>query len=366
MSVYDANADLIVHVHQTIERLTELWDQVSMDDVTREKRTEAAYTLFYGAMSEIVSNEEEMIKGVSEDIKLGLEEVEATRQELSLPPFPTEKYKPNSIALLKAIGKDIKDLEEERSKIQHRKRQEKFIVQYSECYANLSALYEKCYGTAKMEDYPEVIDLDFDVEALTHKIQNELQHLQKRYESGKDLFDKFAKWRTYFKKQDDIEAELNTDRARKNRGGCLGKILAEQKKTNAMADRLLKELKAACDEVSDPTAKIDELTPYTVAMNLIQERGQQKESAKEFKKVAKANQLLMEARFGTSGSPMKDLKSSAQSVRSTPSRVLLTPSRNVLTSARAPLTPTRTRLPGNPMLTPTRNRFNANFNPIRQ
>lgn len=110
MSVDDANADLLGHVHRTIERLAEIWDRVSMDRETREKRTESAYVLFYNTMSEIVASEEEMVKGVHEDVKRELTENATIRQELGLPAFSFDKYKPNSIELLRALAKDKKYL----------------------------------------------------------------------------------------------------------------------------------------------------------------------------------------------------------------------------------------------------------------
>lgn len=100
MSVDDANVALLGYVNQTIDSLTDLWNKVSMDQQTREKRTQSAYTLFYSTMNEIVANEEEMVKGVFEDIERDLADVTATRQELGLAPFPDNKYQPNSIALV--------------------------------------------------------------------------------------------------------------------------------------------------------------------------------------------------------------------------------------------------------------------------
>lgn len=100
MSVDDANADLLGHIHQTIERLAILWDEVSMDQATREKRTESAYTLFYSTMNEIVQNEEEMVQGVFADIEQELADVTSTRHELGMNPFPVDSFKPKSIALV--------------------------------------------------------------------------------------------------------------------------------------------------------------------------------------------------------------------------------------------------------------------------
>jgi hypothetical protein len=101
MTVVDANITLLAQVNQTIEHLTELWNQVSMDQKTREQRTQTAYQLFYNAMREVVSNEEEMVQGVFEDIKRDLIDVAATRHELGLAPFPDGRFPENSIALVK-------------------------------------------------------------------------------------------------------------------------------------------------------------------------------------------------------------------------------------------------------------------------
>jgi len=332
MSIDDVNADMLGHVHQTIEKLGTLWDQVSMDQEMRVKRTESAYALFYNTMNEIVANEEQMVKGVFEDIKTELSDIATTREELGLGPFPIAKYKPNSIALLKALSKDKKALVEKRLQIQREAelaaRRQDIIFQYTECYAEILALAEKCYADNLLSRFPEALDFDIHEETLLNEIRHELENLRNRYESGKQMFDKFSVWYECFKQQDQIEALLNTDKARKNRGGCLTDILREQKKNNTNCARYLKELKTACEEANDDNVTIEGFPLHEFAEHLVQQRQQQKETEKEVKKLVKAKQLQMESRFGASGSPAAKSGSKSPSSRSlkSPKSVLKSPS----------------------------------------
>lgn len=97
------------------------------------------------------------------------------------------------------------------------------------------------------------------------------------------MFDKFEQWHVAFKKQADFEAELNTERVRKNRGGCMTAVLRDQKHNNANFEKHLRELQCACDESADHGVTIDGLSPYEFALSLVQEREQQKENEKEMK-----------------------------------------------------------------------------------
>jgi hydroxypyruvate isomerase len=114
-----------------------------------------------------------------------------------------------------------------------------------------------------------------------NNIKKDIEMLRERYESGKPLFDKFSQWHSEFKMQKNIEEMLNTDRARKNRGGCLAGILKDQKKANSNAELYLRQLRDACEKQADLRITIEDLSPYQFALHLIQERGQQKENERE-------------------------------------------------------------------------------------
>jgi hypothetical protein len=263
-----------------------------MDQEMRVKRTESAYQLFYNTMNDIVANEEEMVKGVFEDISSEMAEIAPAREELGLGPFPIAKYKPNSIALLKALGKEKRALVERRRQIQleaeRAARRQDVMFQYAECYAEILSLADKCYADNLLSRFPEAIDLDIHDESLLNEIRHELENLRNRYESGKELFDTFSRWYECFKKQDEFEAQLNTDKARKNRGGFLTNLLRDQKKNNANCARFLKELQSACEEADDDSVTIEGLPMHEFANQLIRDREQQKENEKEMKKLVKA------------------------------------------------------------------------------
>ena len=77
---------------------------------------------------------------------------------------------------------------------------------------------------------------------------------------------------------------LGTERVRKNRGGCLDKVLKEQRHTNRIEENHRKELQAACEDAATSNdIKIDGMTPYEYAIALITRREQDKENEKEAK-----------------------------------------------------------------------------------
>lgn len=55
MSVEDSTARLIQAIHQSLDQLTILWDQVHMETVSREARIECAYEHFHNLLRDIVS-----------------------------------------------------------------------------------------------------------------------------------------------------------------------------------------------------------------------------------------------------------------------------------------------------------------------
>lgn len=54
MSVEDSMAKLIYRIRDTMNSLTRLWDEVSMEQKAREARVECAYLHFYTLLDDIV------------------------------------------------------------------------------------------------------------------------------------------------------------------------------------------------------------------------------------------------------------------------------------------------------------------------
>lgn len=186
------------------------------------------------------------------------------------------------------------------------------MFQYLEFYTELAALSENCYAEDLLHSYPEAIDLGSDTlwilktfrtfsdihdESLLENIKRDIQILKQRYENGRPLFDKFAQWHSAFKMQQKIEETLNTDRVRKNRGGCLAGVLKDQKKTNASAELYLRQLREACEKQADSGITIEDLSPYQFALRLIQERGQQKENERELRVLQSLKNLILDFYF---------------------------------------------------------------------
>ncbi|CAD5234752.1 unnamed protein product [Bursaphelenchus xylophilus] len=110
MSVDDATAVVVSKLHAAMDKLDTLWNKVSLDQGARELRIQAAHEHFFSLLDDIVESEEEMVKGVETDIKSALTMNNSIREELHEPEFRVKDYKPLSVALLKALRKDLEKL----------------------------------------------------------------------------------------------------------------------------------------------------------------------------------------------------------------------------------------------------------------
>uniref|UniRef100_A0A915EK52 Protein regulator of cytokinesis 1 n=1 Tax=Ditylenchus dipsaci TaxID=166011 RepID=A0A915EK52_9BILA len=116
MSVEDSTSDLILSIRNTLERLTQLWDQVHMERSSREARVEYAYEHFHTLLRDIVSSEEEMILNVGKDITARRLAISDLRKLFNMPEFDESPYPNGSITLLKALDKDLAVLQDRKRK----------------------------------------------------------------------------------------------------------------------------------------------------------------------------------------------------------------------------------------------------------
>ncbi|TKR83301.1 hypothetical protein L596_016921 [Steinernema carpocapsae] len=103
-------AEAVENINSTMQRLHEIWEQISMDESARVKRVRNAYSHLKQLLAEMVEGEEEMAEQIVRDIKKNTEKVANIRTEMEMRPFPFDDYEENSIALWKALEKDLKDL----------------------------------------------------------------------------------------------------------------------------------------------------------------------------------------------------------------------------------------------------------------
>uniref|UniRef100_A0A914E4D6 Protein regulator of cytokinesis 1 n=1 Tax=Acrobeloides nanus TaxID=290746 RepID=A0A914E4D6_9BILA len=112
VSVDNTLANLLNKIHSTMARLNELWNEVSMEERARVSRIEHAYGHFYNLLDDIIRAEEDMVAGVYSDIEGSRLAVSDIRRELGLEAFNESLYAPHSVALLKAMDRDLVELKE--------------------------------------------------------------------------------------------------------------------------------------------------------------------------------------------------------------------------------------------------------------
>ncbi|KAI1719145.1 microtubule associated protein (MAP65/ASE1 family) domain-containing protein [Ditylenchus destructor] len=170
MSVEDSTARLIQAIHQSLDQLTILWDQVHMETVSREARIECAYEHFHNLLRDIVSSEEEMIQNVGKDIAARRLAVADLRKLFKMSEFDESQYPSGSIALLKALDKDLAVLREGKEKI---------IQKQLDVYNEMEELCKRSGAEMiKVDDIMETILSDQELEEMrqwTSKIRRELK-----------------------------------------------------------------------------------------------------------------------------------------------------------------------------------------------
>uniref|UniRef100_A0A914D1J6 Uncharacterized protein n=1 Tax=Acrobeloides nanus TaxID=290746 RepID=A0A914D1J6_9BILA len=97
-------------------RLNDLWNEVSMEERARVSRIEHAYGHFYNLLDDIIRAEEDMVAGIISDIKGSRLAVSDLRRELGLIAFNESLYPSYSVALRKALDRDLVELKELKSK----------------------------------------------------------------------------------------------------------------------------------------------------------------------------------------------------------------------------------------------------------
>ncbi|KAH7727506.1 Protein DMSR-6 [Aphelenchoides avenae] len=105
-SMDDYESQLVDGVRGTVDRLNVLWTQISMEPRMRQARTQLVFDHIHDLLEEIVTQEEAMVRSVSDDTEARRLAVDGYRRELSMTTFDDSIYQPGSIALLKALDKE--------------------------------------------------------------------------------------------------------------------------------------------------------------------------------------------------------------------------------------------------------------------
>ncbi|ULU09512.1 hypothetical protein L3Y34_014133 [Caenorhabditis briggsae] len=113
-SVVDAYAVVDAKIRDTMNQLSNLWDEVDMKDSMRCNRVEKAFAHITQLCDDMVTGERDMVTSLRLSIREDLSNVEKMRRELEMDGFqrPAD-IKDGSIALRRRLQAEVKDLEEE-------------------------------------------------------------------------------------------------------------------------------------------------------------------------------------------------------------------------------------------------------------
>ncbi|PIC55004.1 hypothetical protein B9Z55_000462 [Caenorhabditis nigoni] len=113
-SVVDAYAVVDAKIRDTMNQLSNLWDEVDMKDSMRCNRVEKAFAHITQLCDDMVTGERDMVTSLRLSIREDMANVEKMRRELEMDGFqrPAD-IKDGSIALRRRLQAEVKDLEEE-------------------------------------------------------------------------------------------------------------------------------------------------------------------------------------------------------------------------------------------------------------
>ncbi|VDO29410.1 unnamed protein product [Onchocerca flexuosa] len=107
VSINFSTAEAVSSIRDTIDRLNQLWDRVSMEECMRCRRIEKFFLYISDLLNQMVADEEEMVEGIQEGIKEMNKQAEDLCKELHLPLTNRIHMKPGSLALYRALHQDI-------------------------------------------------------------------------------------------------------------------------------------------------------------------------------------------------------------------------------------------------------------------
>ncbi|VDM95867.1 unnamed protein product [Thelazia callipaeda] len=100
VSINFSTSEAVSSIRDTIERLNQLWDRVSMEECMRHKRIEKFFLYISDLLNQMVADEEEMVEGIQVNIEEMTKEVEDLSKELQLPLTNKSHLKTGSLALV--------------------------------------------------------------------------------------------------------------------------------------------------------------------------------------------------------------------------------------------------------------------------
>ncbi|VDN60544.1 unnamed protein product [Dracunculus medinensis] len=106
ISVDLSTAEAVGYMHETMDRLNELWDSIHMGENERRDRVDRFYMHIKSLLDDMVKSESDMVRDVLKSIDEWIPFVNNLRKELKLHPFDTSHFKKGSVSLLRALNKE--------------------------------------------------------------------------------------------------------------------------------------------------------------------------------------------------------------------------------------------------------------------
>lgn len=169
------------------------------------------------------------------------------------------------------------------------------ITLYNDAVNQLRSLYEKCSVPDLNRLFPDDFIPDFVDDSSMDKIQDEIAEYDSKYQRFKELYDAYYNWSIAWNDHLQVEADLADPNVYKNRAGHIQQVLTLQKD----ADKRLKLYMKKLESLNDPTIKINGLTLYENALQIVEDNKKQKEIERQWKLEQKKENIKMEALYGT-------------------------------------------------------------------
>lgn len=169
------------------------------------------------------------------------------------------------------------------------------IAAYNDAVSQLRSLYDRCSVPELNRLFPDDFVPDFVDDSSMDRIQDKIAEYDSKYQRFKELYDAYYNWTIAWNDHLQAEADLADPNVYKNRAGHIQQVLTRQKDSDKRLKLYIKKL----ESLDDPTIKINGLTLYEKALQLIDDDKKQKEAERQWKLEQKKENLKMEALYGT-------------------------------------------------------------------
>uniref|UniRef100_A0A915EKB2 Protein regulator of cytokinesis 1 n=2 Tax=Ditylenchus dipsaci TaxID=166011 RepID=A0A915EKB2_9BILA len=283
MSVEDSTSDLILSIRNTLERLTQLWDQVHMERSSREARVEYAYEHFHTLLRDIILDEKEMEKMRQMIPKLG-DTLEERVQRLTELQNECKKIHKTlgmncSICSVRTNVPGICIGTEAKRPTRCMGRTSCFPLRRTT--SQVGGVIAEMFPSRSKKDNNDI-----------QKMEEEVKQLQEKYQRGRPVFDKLNEWMSLWKEK--LAGEQRVCRASfyNNRGGSIASTLKRQKQVAVNMNKAFEDLQTiVCEYVKqdydEHDIMVEGMLPNKYAEYVMDEYERDKEMQKAQKQFAR-------------------------------------------------------------------------------